>query len=213
MTKSNVWRGVIDYFKIHRLRRWTHLAYMAYHYPIYIAYRMSIISDGTFRKPWPAHLGWYVRGYRIEEADQVWSWVVETLVKKIWRNDTCQLLHRRRKEGFFTVLVSGTPAPLLERISQEIEADYCIGTGLEIEAGKYTGRSRGPACIGEQKVILTRKYFESIGIVIDDKASYAYADSVSDKDLLEMVGNPVATYPDEKLRQIAIQRNWQIFPQ
>jgi HAD superfamily hydrolase (TIGR01490 family) len=212
LTKANIWSGVMDYFKVHHERQWTHRAYMAYHYPLYIAFKMGIISDGTFRRPWPAHLGWYLRGYSTEEADRVWSWVVDSLVNKTWRNDTCQILRRRREEGFLTVLVSGTPLPLLERISTEIDAEHAVGTGLEIRGGKYTGRSSGPACIGKQKVALTKQHFEILGIEINYDASYAYADSVSDKNLLEMVGHPIVTYPDQRLREIAIERNWQIFP-
>lgn len=185
---------------------------MAYHFPFYIAYRLGIISDGTFRKPWPAHLGWYVRGFTVEEADQVWSWVVDTQVSKNWRDDICQILSHHREEGFLTVLVSGTPIPLLQCITNEIGADHCVGTVLEIRDGKYTGRSSGPACIADQKVTLTREYFNSIEIEIDYDASYAYADSASDKDLMEIVGHPVATYPDEGLSDIATERNWQIFP-
>ena len=212
LTTAHVWHGIMDYFKVHHLRQWTHRAYLAYHYPLYFFYRLGLISDGAFRKPWPAHLGWYIRGYTMDEADQVWSWVVDTLVSKNWREDTCQIFDQHREERYLTVLVSGTPVPLLERIADEISANYCVGTELEIEAGRYTGRSSGPACIADQKVSLTKAFFKTNGIEIDYEASYAYADSASDKDLLEMVGHPVATYPDQRLRQIAVERDWQIFP-
>ena len=72
----------MDYFKAHNKRQWTHRIYMAYHFPLYIFKQMGLISDEAFRKPWPAHLGWYVRGYSLEEADQVWNWVAETQVSK-----------------------------------------------------------------------------------------------------------------------------------
>jgi phosphoserine phosphatase len=47
---------------------------------------------------------------------------------------------------------------------------------------------------------------------VDFEASYAYADSISDRFLLDMVANPVATYPDDQLRAVAQERGWQIFP-
>jgi HAD superfamily hydrolase (TIGR01490 family) len=185
---------------------------MAYHFPLYIARKLGLISDGTFRKPWPAHLGWYVRGYSTEEAEQVWNWVVDTHVNKNWREDTCQILQKHKESGDLTVLVSGTPVPLLQRIAGDIGADHAVGTGLEVRDGKYTGRSSGPACIADNKVSLTRAYMELNGIDIDYDASFAYADSVSDQHMLEMVAHPVATYPDEGLRQLAQDRVWQIFP-
>jgi phosphoserine phosphatase len=83
---------------------------------------------------------------------------------------------------------------------------------LEVKDGRFTGRSNGPACIADDKVILTQAYLEQKGIEVDYSNSYAYADSVSDHYMLEMVAHPVATYPDEGLRKIAVEKNWQIFP-
>lgn len=212
LTNAHVWHGIMDYFKIHNQRRWTHRAYMAYHYPFYILHKVGIISVGTFRKPWPAHLGWYVRGYSVEEAEDVWNWVTEVYMRNYWRADTCKILGQHKADGFLTFLISGTPVPLLQRLAVEINADHVIGTTLEVRDGYYTGRSIGPACIDENKVSLTLAYLEQTRIEIDSTGSYAYADSISDQQLLEMVNHPVATYPDEVLRQMAIERGWQIFP-
>jgi HAD superfamily hydrolase (TIGR01490 family) len=212
LTDAHVWHGVMDYFADLNMRRWTHRAYMAYHFPLYILMRLGIISDGTFRKPWPAHLGWYIRGYTLEEAEQVWNWVAETKVKNNWRLDTCQILSQHKFDGYLTVLVSGTPVPLLKRLAKDIGADHVVGTDLEVKDGRFTGRSNGPACIADDKVILTQAYLEQKGIEVDYSNSYAYADSVSDHYMLEMVAHPVATYPDEGLRKIAVEKNWQIFP-
>ncbi len=212
LTNAHVWGGILEYFKVHNLRRWTHRAYMTYHYPLYIFRKIGIISEGTFRKPWPAHLGWYLRGYTISEAEQVWHWVLETQVRQSWRADTCQLLSQHNENGYLTFLVSGTPMPLLKLIGEEIGADYAIGTELAIKNGRYTGWSSGPACIDEEKVTLTQDYLARLGIEINFDASYAYADSSSDRYLLEMVGHPVATYPDERLRQIALEIGWQRYP-
>ena len=212
LTDAHVWQGIINYYTFHNKRRWTHRAYMAYHFPLYIFRRMGVISDSTFRKPWPAHLGWYVRGYTLEEAKHVWNWVADTQVSNNWRQDTCQILKQHREDGFLTVLVSGTPVPLLQRLAKDIAVDQVVGTDLEVHEGRYTGRSSGPACIADNKVTLTQAYMERNGIEIDYGCSYAYADSISDSYMLEMVAHPVATYPDEGLRQIALERHWQIFP-
>ena len=44
----------------------------------------------------------------------------------------------------------------------------------------------------------------------DFALSCAYADSISDLGLLEMVGTPVAVCPDSGLRQIAVERGWRV---
>jgi HAD superfamily hydrolase (TIGR01490 family) len=138
--------------------------------------------------------------------------VAETQVSKNWRTDMCQVLRHHSEKGALTVLVSGTPVPLLERLAQDVNADHVVGTELEIKDGVFTGRNSSPACIGDNKVSLTRDYMLKKGIEIDYGASYAYADTISDQHMLAMVGHPVATYPDEALNQLALERGWQVFP-
>ena len=208
----HVWHGIMEYFKTHDLRQWTHKIYMAYHFPYYISWKLGIISEQTFQKPWPVHLGWYLRGYSIEQANQIWEWVTNTEVSNNWRTDTCQILHRHQEQGDLTFLVSGTPVPLLHWLAREINADHVVGTQLEIKDGKFTGKNSSPACIGEEKVTLTMRYIKKVGLDIDFANSFAYADSLSDQYLLGMVGHPTVTYPDDQLKQLAIQRNWGIFP-
>lgn len=212
LTSAHVWQGIIDYFKAHNERQWTHRAYMSYHFPLYFFMKAGLISDERFRKPWPAHLGWYLRGYTTNGAEKVWNWVAATKVKPSWRNDTCRILNQHRERGDLVILVSGTPVPLLERLSKDIKADHVIGTSLETRDGVFTGRSSSAACIGETKVSLTQGYLRRKGIAINYQESYAYADSFSDRYMLNMVGNPVVTYPDEALRQYAIEHSWRIYP-
>jgi HAD superfamily hydrolase (TIGR01490 family) len=188
------------------------MAYMTYHYPLYILYKLGIISEGTFRKPWPAHLGWYLRGYAVEQTDQIWNWMINDYLTQHYREDTCRILSQHHQEGDLTVLVSGAPTQLLRHLANKIGADHAVGTDLEVAEDIYTGRNRGPSCVGDNKVTLTKRFLIQQGIQIDLDTSYAYADSISDRHLLEMVGCPVATYPDAKLRSLAQERDWEIFP-
>lgn len=212
LTRTNVWFGIMEYFKVHNLRRWTHRAYMAYHYPLYIFYKFSLVSESSYRKPWPAHLGWYIRGFTVDEANQVWDWVIENYINHDWREDICEVLEKHRTNSHLTCLVSGTPVPILDRIAEKIGIDHAVGTVLEIRNQRYTGRSLGEACINENKVTLTQQYMDHHGIQIDYEASYAYADSISDLPMLNNVGHPTATYPDERLRALALERGWAIHP-
>ncbi|HLR71231.1 MAG TPA: HAD-IB family hydrolase, partial [Pseudogracilibacillus sp.] len=45
---------------------------------------------------------------------------------------------------------------------------------------------------------------------IDWQNSFAYGDSYSDLSVLDLVGNPIAVKPDNKLREIAVSKNWEI---
>jgi phosphoserine phosphatase len=85
-----------------------------------------------------------------------------------------------------------------------------IGTKFEVENGRYTGRVTVPAIIGVEKERQVRRFFKDRQVEIDWAASYAYADSISDRDLLEMVGHPTVTFPGDELRTLATEQGWKI---
>jgi phosphoserine phosphatase len=101
---------------------------------------------------------------------------------------------------------------MVERIASEVGAQHAVGTRLEIRGGRYTGHSLAPVCIDENKARLVRQHFEDNNLQVDLSQSFAYADSITDLGLLEMVGNPTAVYPDKTLNSIARQRGWRILP-
>ncbi len=76
--------------------------------------------------------------------------------------------------------------------------------------GKFTGRVLPPACMGFENARLTKKFLAARGIEIDFDSSYAYADSISDLPLFEMVGRRVAVYPDPELSALAHEKKWEI---
>jgi HAD superfamily hydrolase (TIGR01490 family) len=212
LTTTRVWQGIMNYFKHQGSRRFTHLVFLAYHYPLYFIYRLGLISESGFRAPWAAHLGWYFRGYTVAEGERIWDWIVEEFIIQNWRADILEKLHTHRNEDDLVMLVSGGPLPLLRRIAVELGVDHAVGTKFEIKAGKYTGGTAGPVCLEENKASLSKAYLTDNDYQIDFQSSYAYADSISDRSLLEMVGNPIAVYPFNELREFAKRRGWQLFP-
>lgn len=212
LTTTRVWSGIMNYFKVHRLRRTTHLAFLAYHYPLYFVYRSGLISEADFRAPWAAHLGWYFRGYTVAEAVNIWDWVVIEHVNKHLRSDVLEYVQQHQRAGDFVALVSGGPLPLLNHIALELGIEHVIGTDFDVVNGYYTGQVSGPVCLDENKVTLSISYLKKNGYSVDMNQSYAYADAISDKPLLDMVGNPIAVYPSSELREAAITHGWSIFP-
>jgi putative phosphoserine phosphatase/1-acylglycerol-3-phosphate O-acyltransferase len=213
LTLERTWKGPMSYFLQHGLRRGTHFAFLAIHYPLYYLRRLRLISEGAFRSPWAAHLAWYVRGYSVEQSQEVWDWAVERYLSRFWRQDTRQILDQHRQAGKELFLVSSGPLPMVERIARELGAQHAIGTHFEVKNGRYTGRALPPVVIDTFKASATQDYIRDRNLAIDLPSSYAYADAISDLHLLEMVGHPVVVYPDPGLRAIAVQRGWQIFPE
>jgi HAD superfamily hydrolase (TIGR01490 family) len=212
LTSVRVWKGIMAYFSRQGERRGVHALFLGLHYPLYYARRLGVLNESSFRARWAADLAWYFRGNTPSQAAQVWDWVAAEFLTPYWRTDSLALIHKHQAAGDLVMLVSSGPDAMIRRIARQLGADHGIGTRFEQVDGHYTGRSLTPVCIDEHKASLAQAYLQQAGTPVDLAESYAYADSTSDLHLLEMVGHPVATYPDDGLRPIALERGWQIFP-
>lgn len=210
LTTERVWRGLLEYFQQRGERRWTNRFFWATHMPAYFLFKLGLASQSAFRRPWAAHLAWYVRGYSIEAAQQIWGWVATDYLTPFWRQDALELIRNHKAAGDLVVLVSAGPTPLEQRIAEHLGADFAVATDFEVRDGRYTGRTVGEVCIDAYKASLTQAALQRRGIEVDLDASRAYADSPGDVSLLELVGHPVAFHPDEQLRPIAEARGWRI---
>ena len=77
---------------------------------------------------------------------------------------------------------------------------------------RCSGRIEKPLCFGKNKVAMLKKYIHKMNLSINLESSFAYADSLTDVPFLELVGNPVASYPDKELLKLAMNRSWKILP-
>lgn len=210
LTTTNVWRGLLDYFKVHKQRRLTHRVFTGLHYPQYWLKSIGVLNESKFRKNWSAHLAWYVRGYTEQESRAIWKWVINEFLPGNWRVDIREILSKHQASGDEVLLVSAGPEPLLKEIARSIGVVHAIGTRFELVGGVYSGKSLQPVCIDEFKASLSLEYLKKNNIEVDLKQSYAYADSITDLSLLEMVGNPAAVYPDRELMSLARGRGWTV---
>lgn len=212
LTSENVWRGLLTYFKVHKKRRATHLAFIAVHYPLYFIRKARLISESAFRTPWAAHLAWYLRGYTPEEAETVWTWVIKDFLTPHWRPDTVAILQEHLRNGDLVMLVSSGPAALIRAIAGHLGAPHAIGSEFSLKNGKYDGGIQGQICIDQFKASQAKEYLAARNLVVDFDSSHSYADSSSDEAVLAMTGHPTAVYPDAGLQKLAAERGWRVFP-
>ncbi len=77
--------------------------------------------------------------------------------------------------------------------------------------GNFTGEIKGLPNFREGKIQRVQDWLKTQNLELNLLArSYFYSDSINDLPLLEKVTNPIATNPDERLRQEAINRSWPI---
>ena len=210
LTSANVWRGLMDYYAGRGERRWTHLAFAAVHYPLAMLRPVGLIREATFRRLWGGHLPWYFRGADAGQMEALAHWVAYEFASRVTRPDILRRLQAHQSAGDLVVLVTGAPVELGREIGTMWGVTHVVGSVAEMRAGRYTGRLSGPPCIDEQKSIYARRYCAEHGLDVDFAASHAYADSYSDMGLFEMVGHPVAVYPDRALAEHAARCGWEV---
>ncbi|MGD0583458.1 MAG: HAD-IB family hydrolase [Bacteroidales bacterium] len=115
-------------------------------------------------------------------------------------------LHRSRNAEL--AILSSAIEDICRPLARHLKIDHIICTGMEIRNGELTGAPSGNYCYGEEKKRRIILFCEEKGF--DRKTAYYYADSFSDLEALESIGNPVCINPDMRLRKKARGENWQI---
>src|SRR5699024_10035389 len=103
---------------------------------------------------------------------------------------------------------SGAFSPLLDAVSKQFSFDKVVGTNIPFKNDSIDQQAPIYHVQGERKTKRIHKILQDQSI--DWENSYAYGDSYSDLPVLELVGNPVAVQPDNRLRALAEQNKWQI---
>lgn len=210
LTHNRVWSGLFDYFKEKRIHLGTHYRFLVIHYALYFLHKAGLVSQVRFRSVWAENLSWHFKGFDQDQAEEMWTWVVENRMRQDLRDDMVEVLRQHRRQGDLVFLVSGGPEGLLERFAKDIGADYVIGTRHEIKNGVYTGKNASPACQGENKARFIKEKLAALSLDLNLQDCTAYADSVSDVEFLTLIGKSVAVYPDDGLRQMALDNGWEI---
>jgi len=172
-----------------------------------------MLSEEAYKVKWGEDLAIAFKGFNREEGAEIFRWISSNYVMKSLRPDIMTLLQQHKNQGHIIVLLSGSFSDFLETIKQKLGIDYIVGTKLEVINNDYSGRIVKPLCFGMNKARLLKEFISQEQLKIDLGLSFAYADSIVDAPVLEMVGNPVATYPDRELFSLAQRRGWEILPQ
>lgn len=110
------------------------------------------------------------------------------------------LLQNHQANNQPVIFVSGSFSVLLDPIAQEMAVDDVIATDLVVIGDCYTGNILGDPTIGLGKYKKMQSY--SIKHNIDLTLSYAYADDVSDLQMLAGVGFPRIVNPSPEILEL-----------
>lgn len=149
------------------------------------------------------------RGER--EADAAHARFMDAVIRPALREPALALVRRHQAAGDLTVIVTATNEFVTRPIAQAFGVAELIAVELERGPdGWITGEIAGVPSLREGKVTRLAQWLAARGLAWHDVESTFYSDSINDLPLLERVDHPVATNPEPRLREIAVQRGWRI---
>lgn len=117
-----------------------------------------------------------------------------------------EMIRAHQRQGHTVVIASSATRYQVEPLARSLEIDHILCTELEFRDGRLTGRLKGEACYGAQKLVAVHEFARKHRISL--KKSYSYSNGAEDLPLLEAVGHPVAVNPDSKLSSVARHNGW-----
>ncbi|WP_277585360.1 HAD family hydrolase [Psychrobacillus antarcticus] len=175
--------------------------------PPYIANKLKIYPSSKMKS---RSMQLYLEafdGLTKQEMD-VYFEEIKTEMQQDFNEKVLEKLKLHQQENIHILLVSGAYTQFLERVTDGIVFNQIIGTDIFYKDDKVYTKNVIHHVNGEQKTLKVQEALS--GHQIDWENSYAYGDSFSDLPVLELVGNPVAVRPEEKLRKLATARGWEV---
>lgn len=125
------------------------------------------------------------------------------------RSEARAAIESERAQGAVVAIVTGTNRYVTRPIARAFGVETLLALQPEQIDGRFTGRHVGTHTYGHGKVVAVQAWLALLGTSLDRlEDSVFYSDSINDLPLLEQVTRPVVTNGDERLRQIAAERQW-----
>ena len=136
---------------------------------------------------------------------------MDSIVLKGIQKPALDLVKSHQKAGDEVVIVTATNEFVTRPIADAFGVEELIAIDLVRNGqGEFTGDILGTPSFREGKVTRVEAWLAARNLGWQDVESTFYSDSMNDLPLLEKATHPVATNPDERLRQLATERGWRI---
>ncbi|MDH4206281.1 MAG: HAD family phosphatase [Desulfobacteraceae bacterium] len=150
----------------------------------------------------------YLTGLRLNKIQHLAEQFVAQVFLANLRPDVKKRLENHLAQRDSVVLLTGTPDFIAWPIAKQLGITHIAATVCDTKNGCFTSSPPGIHPLGAAKLQIAEQICRNFNTTLDKCT--AYADSASDIALLASVSQPVAVYPDNKLRQLARGRGWEV---
>jgi HAD superfamily hydrolase (TIGR01490 family) len=151
----------------------------------------------------------YLKGCHEVDAVASAKRVVAAKKDRVYRY-THNLIAQLKKENYYLLANSGSPSFIVEEYAKQKGFDKGIGAKYEVVDGIFTGKS----IYGDSPIIdksgQIKEFIKTLPFEVDLKEAVAVGDTISDIEILQMVGNPIVFNPDQLLLTKARENGWKI---
>ena len=200
LTTGSPFLGLVDWVK-HNQSKIRANWYMASITPSYLLAKNGFIDWQEWGQKLMVESLSYIKDATPEKVKHASEWTVEHNLWKKRREDVVARLIKHREDGAKVYIASSVVEPFVEPFAQRIGAQT-IGTPVKIENGRLQMVS--------ELMKDSKKIEQVLSRLAVDRVDVAYGDTILDVPLLEHAEHPVAVYPDAKLKQIALDKGWEI---
>ena len=149
-----------------------------------------------------------LKGRTLKEMAALHAEFMCTYIEPIWLSKAVDLIGLHRQKGDRLVVVTATNRFVVEPIVQALGIDDLVCSETVVVDGRYTGELLDEPYMGQGKVSKLQRWMTANNESL--QCATFYSDSHNDLPLLNMVPNPVAVDPDDRLRHTAEQQGWEI---
>jgi len=210
LVSSHLWLGLAKYYFKKKENIFPTLWFIISHLSFLPFWKMGLIPTEKYYKSWVKDMSQIMRGIRLDREKEIFNWLTDNYLLPTLKNNVFDRLKQHQKDGFLTILISGSFQNLLDIIANRLNIDFAIGTKLEMVKDKFSGKIIPPVCFGQEKMKMVKSFLNEKNLKINFKESFSYSDSVFDLPILEFVGNPVVVEPDKNLLSVAKNKGWEI---
>ena len=173
----------------------------------YLSYKAKLYPEGKMKENLMKKYLNALSGLSQEEINTFFNEIAIKMMNG-FNSEITSRLKEHAKSGFYTMIVSGAFTPILEATVKDLPVDLIIGTDVPIKNNTFQRNSEIYHIQDVRKKVAVHNSLK--GNEVDWENSYAYGDSYSDLSVMDLVGNPIAVRPDEQLRELAVDRRWEI---
>lgn len=117
-------------------------------------------------------------------------------------------VNQHKQAGDTTLIITATNSFVTTPIAKAFGVEHLIATEPEVIDGRYTGKVAGIPSFQKGKISRLNDWMTANNESLMN--STFYSDSHNDLPLLEIVDKPIAVDPDDTLRDVAEERNWEV---